>query len=143
MVDDVINSSSLIIEVSPKSTTTYTLEIYYKGCYDRREVIIEVKLEDNDIIVGNIFSPNGDNVNDLLYIQGKINSSIILDHFRIYDRWGSVLFEVLHPEINNATHGWDGYSGGKLVTLGVYIYQINYTQNGQIFSMYGTVTVIN
>ena len=93
--------------------------------------------------MSNIFSPNGDNINDLLYIQGNFNSTLVLNQFRIYNRWGNVIFEVSQPEVNNATHGWDGFSGGKLVVSGVYIYQINYALDGQSISKYGTVTVIN
>ena len=137
-----INNSDLIIEVSPNITSTYILEIFYEGCHDRSEITIEVKEDKTDIIVGNAFSPNGDNINDILYIQGKLNSSTVINQFTIYDRWGNMIFAVEQPDINDPSQGWDGYSGGSLVATGVYVYLLIYVEDGESITRYGTVTVM-
>ena len=137
------NSTDLIIEVAPNSTTTYVLEIFYDDCYDRREITVQVNEEEDDIYVGNIFSPNGDNFNDILYIQGKLNSNIELNQFNVYDRWGNQVFGITQPQMNNADHGWDGRSRGKLVVSGVYVYQINFEKNGESLVKFGTVTIFD
>ncbi len=65
----------------------------------------------------NVFTPNGDGINDLFkpypykYVD-KINMTI-------YNRWGNVVFKTEDPDIN-----WDGkdFQTGKPVSDGVYYY---------------------
>jgi len=139
--DGTINSTDLILEVSPKIKTSYSLEIFYEGCYDQKEIIIEVRREE-EIHIGNIFSPNGDNINDFIYIQGSSNSTLELNNYSIFDRWGNLLHNKVNPEFNNKTDGWDGYFHGKLVNDGVYIYLINYVRDGEEELLMGTVTLV-
>ncbi len=65
----------------------------------------------------NIFSPNGDNINDL-YKPGPYK---FVDHIdmQIFDRWGVLVFKTDNPDIN-----WDGRNmfTGKMVSDGVYYY---------------------
>lgn len=46
------------------------------------------------------------------------------------------------PRFNNASDGWDGYYQNKLAASGVYIYMINYIQNGEPKVKVGTVTLL-
>ncbi|MBN2893095.1 MAG: gliding motility-associated C-terminal domain-containing protein [Bacteroidales bacterium] len=65
----------------------------------------------------NVFTPNGDNINDLFHpYPYRFVDKIEL---KIYDRWGVLVFETDDPDIN-----WDGKSmnSGKLVSDGVYYY---------------------
>ena len=64
----------------------------------------------------NAFTPNQDNTNDLLRVRG----SFITEQefvFRIFDRWGNLLFESFDP-----IEGWDGKHKGKACNPGVYVY---------------------
>src|SRR5690606_25210461 len=50
------------------------------------------------------FSPNGDGVNDIVYVRGF---SIKEMDFKIFNRWGELVFESYNQE-----NGWDGtYKG--------------------------------
>ena len=64
-----------------------------------------------------VFSPNGDGIND------SFNVSIVgHDSFElfIYDRWGNQLFSTTDTE-----EGWDGtYPNGKEVPQDVYMYKV-------------------
>lgn len=65
----------------------------------------------------NIFTPNGDNINDLYHpLPYKFVDRIDL---KIYNRWGNLVFETEDPDIN-----WNGedINGGKVVSDGVYYY---------------------
>ncbi|HYG51047.1 MAG TPA: gliding motility-associated C-terminal domain-containing protein, partial [Flavobacteriales bacterium] len=64
----------------------------------------------------NVFTPNGDNVNDLFVpFPYKFIKDIEL---RIYNRWGNLVFETTDPDIK-----WDGYTtDNKLLVEGVYYY---------------------
>ena len=72
--------------------------------------------EEKEFFIPEIFSPNGDEINDIFYIRGKGIDWILL---RIYDRWGEMIFES--KDINT---GWDGRFRGKLMNSGVYVYHL-------------------
>jgi len=139
--DGISNPNGLVITVSPTISTIYTLDIFYRECTESKEIFIAVKLEE-EIYVGNVFSPNGDNNNDYVYIQGIPNSTIILNNFSVYDRWGNKVFDVPQPEFNNKADGWDGSYHDKLAMSGVYVYLINYKQYGESKIKVGTVTLL-
>ena len=82
------------------------------GCSDT--ACIELELEPAEIVVPNIFTPNGDLTNDLFEIKG-INDRFGL---RIYNRWGNILYDQ-NPYQNN----WDGLNlKGNVVHTGTYYY---------------------
>jgi gliding motility-associated-like protein len=68
-----------------------------------------------NIFIPNTFTPNGDNVNDILYLRTLNVKKII---FRIYNRWGEEIFRTydLHE-------GWDGTYKGEKLTPQVFVYQ--------------------
>jgi len=49
--------------------------------------------------IPNIFSPNGDKQNDVLYVRGKGIKEFV---FVIYDRWGEEIFKTKDQD-----KGWD------------------------------------
>ncbi len=68
------------------------------------------------------FSPNGDGINDVLFIK-TLNGNKKLS-FLVYDRSGAVVFEDA-----NYSNSWDGYSNrgvhkGKLLPVGTYLFQM-------------------
>ena len=104
---------------SPESTTTYYVTISGEACYKSDSITIYV----SEVICGppyiylpNAFTPNTDNTNDLLIVRG----SYITDKefvFRIFDRWGNLVFESFDPTV-----GWDGTYKGKPCDPGVFVY---------------------
>lgn len=87
------------------------------GCIDSTCVEFVVR-EDVNIFVPNVFTPNGDGVNDLFYVVG---SGLDPADFQllIFNRWGQLIFESNHIE-----QKWDGRnrSGTHYVSDGVYPY---------------------
>jgi gliding motility-associated-like protein len=76
--------------------------------------------ESGVVFLPNTFSPNGDGQNDIFYIRGKgINT---VKSFRIYNRWGQLIFERSNFNIEDPTFGWDGKAKGVLVDPDVFIY---------------------
>ena len=86
------------------------------GCADSTSKIITV--QDNSTVwppvVPNAFTPNGDGLNDLLFVRGGPFSSF---DFRIYNEWGNEIFRA-----NDQSEGWDGTYKSKKQPVGVYIY---------------------
>lgn len=82
---------------------------------------VEIKeCERCDVFAPTVFSPNDDGVND----DFRPLSDCLLDnyHLRIFDRWGSQVFETTNPE-----QGWNGKTRGKHAAAGVYVWWIEYT----------------
>jgi gliding motility-associated-like protein len=88
------------------------------GCTDSTWSTILIRDSEYQLWVPNIFTPNGDGINDIFYVQGIGVSKFELV---IYDRWG---LEVYYS--NNWLEGWNGKmkGSGKELTNGVYVYTI-------------------
>ena len=67
--------------------------------------------------VPNVFTPNGDNINDIL--KAKVSPFIDKIDMKIYSRSGTLVYETNDPYIN-----WDGRQKGKksFVASGIYYY---------------------
>ena len=104
------------ITVSPDSTTLYTVTVTDEyGCEATADKLITVYRE-NELIVPNAFSPNGDGINDLFRFDGVNIRQIEL---QVFDRWGQKMFDGK----GDKTLGWNGEYKGKKMELGVYVYQ--------------------
>ena len=101
---------------------TYTLTVSDGICSKNDSVSIKVlQLICNDVhlFIPNAFSPNDDNYNDKLYLRGHNIEKMI---FRIFDRWGEMVFETEDQSI-----GWDGTFRGKKLNPDVYDYYLDVT----------------
>jgi gliding motility-associated-like protein len=91
------------------------------GCSDSSAVELCIQpLE--PVFVPDIFSPNGDEKNDTLYVRGLFISR---REFRVYSRWGEVVFESNSPSL-----GWDGQLRGAPAPSGSYYYTLMATIGG-------------
>ena len=140
-MDGVLNPGNLVAQVSPEETTTYTLTIYFGDCVEIRSVTVEV-LEDPDLYIANLFSPNGDGNNDLFVIQSNPDLDLIVDSFRIYDRWGNLVYEATDFKTNSNEWAWDGRKNDREVLPGVYVYTIDYAVKDELRLISGSVTLV-
>ncbi len=89
----------------------------------------------NGIYVPNVFTPNGDGVNDTWQVYGTAISSVRL---RIYNAWGTQVFATtdLHK-------GWDGNQGGQKLPAGLYTYSLEATmQDGSRITKAGQFSLV-
>lgn len=104
--------------VAPTSSTTYTLTaLSNEGCVSVAQVIVSVN-QDNELIINNYLSPNGDGKNDLWTMNkpSLINGCDVM----IYDRWAKLVWQS-----NAFTNNWDGTNmQGEPLPDGTYFYQI-------------------
>jgi len=107
-------------------------------CQISGQVVIIASQEDcisSNIFVPNIFSPNGDQINDILYVRGPAITSM---RFLIYNRWGQKMFES-----NNVNTGWNGQYKGLPAELGVYNWMLEaQLLNGNEVKKSGNVTLV-
>lgn len=120
---------------TPEETVTYTIIASdTNGCRttDNITIIVEFK---NVIFVPNIFSPNGDGINDILFVRGK---GVAEFNFFVYDRWGEKVFETTSLNI-----GWDGSFRGKDMNKAVFVYYLEATFiDGKKVTQKGDITLV-
>lgn len=104
---------------------------------------IRVLVETPKVWVPNVFSPNGDNINDWLTIFGSKADVTNINVFQIYDRWGNRVFESTNFQPNDLIRGWNGTYQGEKCNPGVYVYwgEVELI-NGQKWIVKGDVTLI-
>ncbi len=105
----------------PLATTTYTVTVTDEnGCTSTANITIEVDPK-RRVWVPNIFTPNADGINDNVTVFGDNSVDNILT-FRVYDRWGSLVFNAVGIEANKLNQGWDGRFKGEPMNPGVFVY---------------------
>ncbi len=115
------NSPCDIIQWTPIETTTVILEgTSPTGCLASDTLNVTVR-QDRSIEFPNIFSPNGDGINDQFNGFGRVPNIQLIESLMIFDRWGN----LLHEEIGllpNESNGWDGRANGEFLNTGVYLF---------------------
>jgi len=106
----------------PSPTANLTVDMVYyvtgtdaNGCVSIDTVF--VKIDGNaELFVANVFSPNGDGLNDELFVRG---GPFVELSYMIYNRWGEKIFDT-----DDQMKGWDGTHRGKPVDPGVFFFNI-------------------
>ncbi len=122
---------------NPLTVTTYTASVVdTDGCAGSANATVEVLSDENSAFIPTAFTPNDDNLNDLLFVRSPKVTAL---EFRIFDRWGTEVFAT-----NNINTGWDGRDkGGNEVDVGIYVYYAIVTfDNGKSKTLKGNVGVI-
>jgi gliding motility-associated-like protein len=100
----------------------FTLRIIdWFGC--REEAVIQIQIDPAvDIFIPTAFSPNGDRINDRFIVYANAFQVQRIQLFRVFDRWGGMVFEARDFPPNDSSRGWDGAVRGKQAGNGVYTY---------------------
>jgi gliding motility-associated-like protein len=119
-------SQTVIVEVTDNN-----------GCKNTDQAVIDVVGRcGDDVYVPNIFTPNNDEINDKIYVRNLSLEGLKV--FRIFDRWGRLVFET-----TNIEEGWDGTYNGKNLNSGVFAYYVDVIcSNGQTTRKSGNITLI-
>ncbi len=115
---------------------TYYATVSINGCEATDTVIV-----DNDCYMDlpNVFTPNGDGVNDYFFPRTLLTKGLITFKMDIYSRWGELIFTT------NTTdgRGWDGMFNGVPQPQGVFVFMIDATfKDGQKEHHTGNVTLL-
>jgi len=111
------------------------------ACVTRSQVAVTVICSGANVYVPNTFSPNGDGVNDIFYARGTGLYNI--KSFRVFNRWGQLVFERLNAGANSPNDGWNGTINGKIAPSDVYVYVIEVLcVNNTIIPVKGNVTLL-
>ena len=115
---------------------TYHLKVYTKeGCLGEDDINLRF-MAGPEIYVPNAFSPNGDGVNDVF--RPLPVGITRLDYFRVYNRWGELVYST-----SQYMKGWDGTQRSGRSGNGTYIWVVGgLNETGQMVEYKGTVTLI-
>ena len=95
--------------------------------------------EDCKLYVPNVFSPNGDGINDDFEVARR--SDCIIENFsvRIFDRWGAMVYTSTDENFK-----WDGYYKRVLLNPGTFVWTVEYRSVGlpDIVRVSGDVTIV-
>jgi len=121
-----------LFTTSGEQTVTLTVQDS-DGCLG---VIIYVVFVRDDIIVPNVFTPNGDGVNDEFVLLGNPFQSF---DFRVYNRWGVLVHEQL---AGNGPVKWDGSNNDRRTcTDGTYYFVVKGVVNNEAIEITGYISL--
>lgn len=104
---------------SPVASTEYLIEVWdVKGC--RASAAVKVIVVRSAVYAPNIFSPNGDGINDAFMLYSRQGSVAVVRSFTVFSKWGQVLFQQTDFHPNDPQYGWDGDARGRKMDPGVY-----------------------
>src|SRR5690606_36009987 len=125
----------------PRDQRIKTYTVLFKvtdqwGCSSIMEKSIKVYPSCN-IDVPNAFTPNNDNINELLHPLNAVKARQL--QFRVYNRWGVLLYET-----NNWKAGWDGTYNDIPQSSGLYVWTLQYVDadSGKLFQRKGSVMLL-
>ncbi len=108
-----------------EQVTYYLIVKSAEGCTDSLAVTITVVKPSIDF--PNVFTPNGDNLNDVfLPVPGASLVALEYDDFKIYNRWGQVVYDGR----KNNFQGWDGTHNGQPAPSDVYVFRVRFRYRG-------------
>jgi gliding motility-associated-like protein len=121
---------------TPYEDITYTVTgvSLLQGCPQQDSV--HIKVIQQDVVLPNAFSPNGDGNNDVFRVTAR--KFINVQEFKIFNRWGNEIFST-----GDIRKGWDGTYKGIAQDPGVYQYLVRVAYpNGKTQFLKGDVTLV-
>ncbi len=114
----------------------YFAKVVLDGCDATDSVNIT---KDCYINFPNVFSPNGDGINDYFFPRDLLSKGLTAFTMDVYNRWGQLVFSTTKTE----GKGWDGMMNGIPQPEGVFIYVIDGTfHDGTKEHHQGNVTLL-
>ncbi len=142
--------NSIIWDFGDGNTSTQSTPSYFYGENKSGNYLVKVTIVDtngcvvqNDtlypfvpsatsyIYIPNVFTPNGDGLNDTFKIVGEFPECV--ESVLIFDRWGNLIFSS-----DSYLNAWNGNYKNGPSPEGVYVYVVS----GKRFKRFGTVTLL-
>jgi len=141
-IDGLSCPTCLVTRLLALNPSQYTVTIINDlGCVAFANFRLIIEREVN-VFVPNVFSPNGDNVNDLITVFTD-ETVVRVNKMMIFDRWGEKVYHNQDFAPNDIQAGWDGTLNGELLNPAVFVYVVEVEfDNGDIGSFSGDITLI-
>jgi gliding motility-associated-like protein len=107
--------------LSPSEQRVYKVEVFTdEGCAVEHELQLFVR-DDRSVYAPNTFTPNGDGNNDYFMIYAT-DDYLEIKAFRVFDRWGELVYINDSAILNQTSDGWDGTFRNIELQSAVYIW---------------------
>lgn len=98
---------------------------------------------DCGLFIPTAFSPNEDGNNDYFIFFGDVAKIDKVLDFKVFNRWGNLLFSDNTVQMNNISNGWDGKFRGSDVQAGTYVFYLKVQlKDGTAIEEKGDVTLL-
>jgi len=129
--------------ITPNTSERYKVTVMNDaGCVASAQILVQVQNQQR-LFIPSAFSPNGDGRNDILHpFAGTEVQNIPM--FRIFNRWGELVYETTDMTQNSGLNGWDGNTlNGQKAPPGVYMYyaEVNFNNDTEDI-ITGDVTLV-
>ncbi|GIV27463.1 MAG: hypothetical protein KatS3mg027_1277 [Bacteroidia bacterium] len=115
----ICNGCASITPCVTETSVFYVTGYNSKNCKRVDTVVVKVDSDCGEMFIPSAFSPNGDGLNDVLYVRGRCLKNFTL---QIFNRWGELVFETSDKNV-----GWDGTQNGQPLNTGVFVYKLEGT----------------
>jgi len=112
----------------------YWVKVTNGPCETTDTMAIDIT-EEIKYTIPNVFTPNGDLINDLFKVESP--SEISEFNGTVFNRWGKKVYEW-----SDATQGWDGRIDNAFAAEGVYYYIVTFKNDCGEVENHGTVTLM-
>jgi gliding motility-associated-like protein len=109
------------------------------ACTSTDTVHVSLLCSESRIFIPNMFTPNGDGLNDKFSVIAQGVTSI--RHFRVFNRFGELVFERKDFQPNDPAGAWNGSFKGILQPVGTYVWMADMECKGQVYTRKGTVVL--
>ncbi len=110
------------------------------GCKDTAETCIRTLCSNAQVFIPNAFTPT-DNINNRFTVRASGISEV--KSFKVYNRWGQLVYDRSNFPPNNYSFGWDGRINGQLSPPDVFVYTCEVIcDNNVTYTYKGNVTLI-
>lgn len=114
---------------------SFTVKYTVRGKYCSDSDSLLVKVSESSIYAPNVFTPNGDGINDEFRVAYK---SIVSFKAVIFNRWGKKVFSWTDPQ-----KGWDGKINGVPAKSGAYFFVIKAVgSDGNEYALRGDINLL-
>jgi hypothetical protein len=131
---------SLRQQVKPETHTEFTVQVVdQNGCVAEDRLLVAVY--NHHIYVPNIIYPGSEENGGFTLFGG--DGVLEMRLLRVYDRWGTLMFERRGFPLNDTALGWDGSYQGQPMNPGVFVWYAEVLlQDGRVLLFKGDVTVV-
>ncbi len=136
-------SSCLSPVATPFNDQLYVITVQSEtGCIDTDSILLRVD-PGPVIYIPNVFSPNGDGVNDFFDAFADTFNITSVRRVLIFDRWGGIISAQADLFNEGQVKLWDGTTPRGPANPGTYVYLVELSMaDGSIQAMSGDVTVM-
>ncbi len=132
--------------VSDACNDYISFDVHYVAvdeCGTEETCVVPVEiLPEMKVYIPNVFTPDGDGLNDMVTVYANKNVVIVKEWF-IFDRWGEVVFRGVDFNPNTDQEGWNGMFKGRLADQNVYSYIVTVVDDfNRERTQTGTITLM-